>query len=74
MGLELASSGIGSALRVVESGDRTVPSQAIAVFEEAYRAAKMRMDEWTRLRTTRLRSLNDQLKQANEGSASRDEN
>lgn len=74
MGLELASSGISGALRVVESGDRTVPSQAIAVFEEADRAAKMRMDEWTQLKTTRLRSLSGQLKQAIDGSESLDEN
>lgn len=57
MGLDLASSNITSALRVVESGDRTIPAQAIAVFEEADRAAKKRMDEWTQLKTTRLRSL-----------------
>ena len=74
MGLELASSGIASALRVVESGNRTVPSQAIAVFEEADRAAKTRMEEWTRFKRTNLRSLSDQLKQANAGSASLDEN
>lgn len=62
MGLELASSGIASALRVVESGNRTVPAQAIAAFEEADRAAKMRMDEWTGIKTTLLSSLNDQLR------------
>jgi photosystem II stability/assembly factor-like uncharacterized protein len=74
MGLELASSSIASALRVVESGDRTVPSQATAVFEEADRAAKMRIAEWTLIKTTSLRALNDRLKNANVGSASPDEN
>ena len=65
MGLEIASGGIGGALRVVESGHRAVPSQAIAVFEESDRAAKLRIEEWTRMKTTRLRQLNDQLKRAN---------
>ncbi len=74
MGLELASSGITGALRAVESGDRTVPAQAMAVFEEADRAAKTRMEEWTRLKTTRVRPLSDQLKQAIEGSVPLDEN
>jgi len=73
MGLELASGSIAGALRVVESGDRTIPAQAIAVFEEADRAAKMRMDEWARIKTARLRSLSEQLKRANEGSVSPDE-
>ena len=65
MGLEIASGGIGGALRMVESGHRAVPSQAIAVFEESDRAAKLRIEEWTRMKTTRLRQLNDQLKRAN---------
>jgi len=66
MGLQAASGGIAAALRVVESGNRTVPSQAIAVFEESDRAAKLRMDEWGRMKTTRLLQLSDQLKQVNE--------
>ena len=66
MGLESASGGIAAALRVVESGNRTVPTQAIAVFEESDRAAKMRIDEWSRLKTSLLIQLNDQLKQTNE--------
>jgi hypothetical protein len=66
MGLESASGGIAVALRVVESGNRTVPTQAIAVFEEADRAAKLRIDEWSQLKTTLLIQLNDQLKQTNE--------
>jgi hypothetical protein len=57
MGLEVASGNIASALRVVESGDRTVPAQAMAVFEEAERAAKLRMDEWNHLMAIRLRSF-----------------
>jgi photosystem II stability/assembly factor-like uncharacterized protein len=50
IGLEAASKNMASALRVVESSDRTVPSQAIAVYEEAHRAAKSKMDEWNRMK------------------------
>jgi photosystem II stability/assembly factor-like uncharacterized protein len=52
MGLEAASSGVTAALRVVETSDRTVPSQAIALFEESDRAAKLRMNEWSQLKPT----------------------
>jgi photosystem II stability/assembly factor-like uncharacterized protein len=56
-GLELASGSIAAALRVVESSDRAIPSQAIALFEESDRAAKMSMDEWSRLKATLLPQL-----------------
>ena len=56
-GLETASNGISAALRVVEGGDRTVPSQAIALFEESDRAAKMRLQEWSRMKEGLLSQL-----------------
>ena len=56
MGLESASSEINSALHVVESGDRAIPSQALAVFEEAERALKLRLSEWDQIMTTLPRS------------------
>ena len=59
LGLESASGGMAAALRVVESGNRTVPAQAIAVFEESSRAAKLRIEEWTRLKATLLSQLDD---------------
>jgi len=62
MGLELAGSHIGSALRAVETGDRTVPAQAVAVFEEADRVARMRIDEWKRFKAMQLPSLYKRLK------------
>ena len=40
MGLEAASAGLASALRVVEGGDRTVPSQAIELYHQSDEAAK----------------------------------
>jgi hypothetical protein len=65
MGLEQAALGLAGALKVAESGDRLVPSQAIEVLQESNRAMKLRLEEWNRLKTTRLPQLNDQLKQAN---------
>jgi hypothetical protein len=66
MGLESACDGEGAALRVVESSDRTIPSQALAVYEESKRAAKLRLDEWSQVKSGRLAGLNEQLKKANE--------
>jgi hypothetical protein len=61
MGLENASTGLTSALAVVESGDRAVPSQAIALYHEASHAEKLRIDDWNQLKATRLPQLNQQL-------------
>ncbi len=61
MGLEAANSGLASALRVVESGNRTTPSQAIEVYKQSDEAAKARIAEWTKLKSTELPRLNDAL-------------
>jgi photosystem II stability/assembly factor-like uncharacterized protein len=66
-GLEAANSGLAAALRVVESGDRTAPSQAIAVYRESSQAAKSCEAEWARLKAELLPELNRQLRQANLG-------
>jgi photosystem II stability/assembly factor-like uncharacterized protein len=66
-GLEAANSGLGSALRVVEGGDRAAPSQAIAVYQESSQAAKAREAEWAHLKAERLPDLNKQLRQAKVG-------
>jgi len=65
MGLETASTGVASALRVVESGDRAVPSQALALYQESSQAAKLRIMEWNELKTSGLTQLNQQLRQRN---------
>ena len=65
LGLENASKGLASALAVVESGDRAVPSQAIALYHESSRAAKLRITEWNQFKTTRLMQLNQHLRQGN---------
>jgi photosystem II stability/assembly factor-like uncharacterized protein len=64
MGLEAASANIAAALHVVESGNRTVPSQANFVFTEADKAAKLRIAEWGQWKTTQLPELNGQLRKA----------
>jgi photosystem II stability/assembly factor-like uncharacterized protein len=64
-GLQEAYSALASALRVVESGDRAVPSQAIAVFKESSQQVKARIAEWTQFKQRVLPQLNEQLRQSN---------
>ena len=64
-GLQEAYSALASALRVVESGDRAVPSQAIAVFKESSQQVKARIAEWTQFKQKVLPQLNEQLRQSN---------
>ena len=45
-GLESASTGLGAALRVVEGGDRTIPSQAMELYRESSKAASASIDQW----------------------------
>ena len=64
-GLQDAYTGLASALRVVESGDRAVPSQAIAVYKESSQQVKARIAEWAQFKQTKLAQLNQQLRKAN---------
>ncbi len=64
IGLKEANSGLAAALGVVESSDRAIPSQAIAVYEQSDQAMKAQVAEWSQLKTGGLKQLNDQLKQA----------
>ena len=64
-GLETANTGVTSALRVVESGDRTVPAQAIEVYKESDDAMKARVADWSKLKTTTLAQFNEALRAAN---------
>jgi photosystem II stability/assembly factor-like uncharacterized protein len=63
-GLKDAYTALASALRVVESGDRAVPSQAIALYKESSPQVKARIAEWIRFKQTRLAQLNQQLREA----------
>jgi len=60
-GLQDAYKDLASALRVVEGGDRAVPSQAIAVYNESVPQMKARIAEWTTYKQTKLAHLNQQL-------------
>lgn len=64
-GLEAANSGLTAALRVVESGDRTVPAQALEVYQNSSAAMKVALESWNSFKATQLSRLNQQLQQAN---------
>jgi hypothetical protein len=64
-GLQSAYTGLASALRVVEGGDRVVPSQVIAVYQESSQQVKTRIAEWMQFKQTKLTQLNQQLRKAN---------
>jgi hypothetical protein len=62
-GLQEAFTGLTSALRAVENGDRAVPSQVIAVYDESSARVKARMAEWTAFKQTKLPALNQKLRE-----------
>ena len=64
MGLQAASSGLQSALRVVESGDRAVPQQALEVYRLSAEAAKARLTEWQKLKKGEVAELDQSLAKA----------
>ena len=63
-GLEPASTGLAAALRVVESGDRSLPAQAMELYREAKEAANTSTAEWTQLKQTDIPKLNRALQKA----------
>jgi hypothetical protein len=64
-GLQDAYKDLASALRVVEGGDRPAPAQAIAVYKESGQQIETRIAELTTFKQTRLKEINQQLRQAN---------
>jgi len=64
MGLETATSGLSSALRVVESSDRAIPAQAIELYQESDEAAKRNVAAWAQLKSSELKKLNEALSHA----------
>jgi hypothetical protein len=66
-GLQEAFTGLTSALRVVESGDRAIPSQALVVYKESSPQAKARITEWNQFKQRLLPQLNEKLRQENLG-------
>jgi hypothetical protein len=63
-GLQGAYSALASALRVVESGDREVPAQAIEVYEQASPQVKAGVAAWDQFKKTKIERLNQQLRAA----------
>jgi photosystem II stability/assembly factor-like uncharacterized protein len=64
-GLQEAYRDLASALRVVEGGDRPVPSQAIEVYKQASGHIQAHLAEWTTFTQSKLPAINQQLRQAN---------
>jgi hypothetical protein len=64
MGLEAAKNGLQSVLKVVESGDRSVPQQAIEVYQLTDGAAKNGIAEWMRLKSGELAEFNRAVQKA----------
>jgi photosystem II stability/assembly factor-like uncharacterized protein len=60
-GLQSAYAALASALRVVEGGDRAVPSQAIAVYKESSERVREGMAEWVAFKKTKLLQLSQKL-------------
>ena len=63
-GLQDAYKDMASALRVVESGDRETPTQAIEVYEQSSRVVKARIADWATYKQTKLPHLNQRLRDA----------
>jgi photosystem II stability/assembly factor-like uncharacterized protein len=64
-GLQEAFTGLASALRVVESGDRAAPSQVVEVYKESSQQLKVRIEQWVQFKQITLMQLNQKLRQAN---------
>jgi len=62
-GLEDGYNELASALRVIEGGDREVPSQAIALYEEGSRCVKEGIGEWNAFKRVKLPQLNQKLRE-----------
>jgi hypothetical protein len=66
IGLADANSGLGVALRVVESGDRPAPAQAIVIFEEMKIAASTQIAAWQQFKAHELTGVNAALQRAHQ--------
>jgi hypothetical protein len=66
IGLADANSGLGVALRVVESGDRPAPAQAIVIFDEMKTAASAQIAAWQHFKASDLAAVNAALQRAHQ--------
>jgi photosystem II stability/assembly factor-like uncharacterized protein len=60
-----AGASLTAVLEVVESGDRSPPAQAYALFEEARKALSEQAAQWNALKTGKLAELNKALREHN---------
>ncbi|MGA9508426.1 MAG: hypothetical protein WBV55_07250 [Candidatus Sulfotelmatobacter sp.] len=65
VGLQDGYTEMVSALHVVEGGDRAVPAQAVAVYEESSQHVKIGIAEWTKFKETKLSQVNRLLREGN---------
>ena len=63
-GLAQANSGLGVALRMVESGHRAAPAQAVAIFDSMSRSAHAQTDAWQHFKSADLNEVNAALVRA----------
>jgi photosystem II stability/assembly factor-like uncharacterized protein len=66
IGLAEANAGLGVVLRVVESGDRPAPAQALAIFDDMKRAANEQIAAWQRFKVNELAKVNAELQRAHQ--------
>jgi photosystem II stability/assembly factor-like uncharacterized protein len=64
-GLQNAYPELASTLRVIEAGDRAVPSQAIALYKESSQRVKEGIEAWSTFKKAQLPQLNEKLRQGN---------
>jgi len=64
-GLSAANSGLGTALRIVEGGDRATPSQALEIYAQMKKAATEQIAAWRTYKTTEIGKVNAALQRAN---------
>jgi len=60
-GLAEATTGLGTVLRIVESGDRTAPAQALQIFDQMKKASSVGIAAWEAFKKTDLDALSAAL-------------
>jgi photosystem II stability/assembly factor-like uncharacterized protein len=66
IGLADANTGLGVALRVVESGDRPAPAQAIVIFNQMKKVANTQIAAWQHFKVSELANVNAALLRAHQ--------
>lgn len=64
-GLAETNAGLGVALRMVETGHRAAPAQALAIFDEMSKSARSQVEAWQQFKSVQLSELNAALMRAN---------